>query len=219
MSTPANKQTEKEGKPTPRQGQTPTKGKAAPAKGPAAPKPMGAAPRPSQSPAQTPQVPAKPANQSPAKTGAPPAPKATTPPAPKPRDPSVARRDERREARRLEIQARQRERRHELRQAKRQTLIIRYDLIVAPILLIALVALFLVLNQPIDALISGLIILFAGFTVLAYATVMSPARTSRLARPRTPALEEAEVVEGSIDPEAQPPAAPADQEVERDTSK
>jgi hypothetical protein len=131
----------------------------------------------------------------------------------------VARRDERREARRLEIQARQRERRHELRQAKRQKLLIRYDLIVAPVLLIALVALFLVLNQPIDALISGLIILFAGFTVLAYATVMSPARTSRQARPSTPALGEAEVVEGSIDAEAQPPAAPADQEAGRESTQ
>lgn len=219
MSTPANKQTEKEGKPTPRQGQTTPKGKVTPAKGPTTPKPAGAAQRPAQSAAPTPQAPAKAANQSPAKTGAAPAPKAATPPAPKPRDPSVARRDERREARRLEIQARQRERRHELRQAKRQKLLIRYDLIVAPVLLIALVALFLVLNQPIDALISGLIIVFAGFTVLAYATVMSPARTSRLARPRTPALEEAEVVEGSIDAEAQPPAAPADQEAGRESTQ
>ncbi len=219
MSTPANRQTEKEGKPTPRPGQTPPKGKAAAGKGPAAPKPAGAAPRPSQSAAQSSQAPAKPASQSLPKTGATPAPKAAATPAPKPRDPSVARRDERREARRLEIQARQRERRHELRQAKRQKLLIRYDLIVAPVLLIALVALFLVLNQPIDALISGLIILFAGFTVLAYATLMMPTRTSRLARPRTPALEEAEVVEGSIDAEAQPPAALSNQEAKSKTSE
>lgn len=217
MSTPPNQQAEK--KPAPRQGQASPKGKAAPAKGPTTPKPAGAAQRPAQSAAPTPQAPAKAANQSRATAGATTAPKAATPPAPKPRDPSVARRDERREARRLEIQARQRERRHELRQAKRQKLLIRYDLIVAPVLLIALVALFLVLNQPIDALISGLIIVFAGFTVLAYATVMSPARTSRLARPRTPTLEEAEVVEGSINEENNPPAASSDQEAERESAQ
>jgi hypothetical protein len=211
MNTPTNQQAEKEKKPTPRQSQTPAKGKAAPAKGSAAPKPTGAAPRPTQSAAKTPQAPAQPANQTPAKTGA--------APAPKPRDPSVARRDERREARRLEIQARQRERRHELRQAKRQKLLIRYDLIIAPVLLIALVALFLVLHQPIEALISGLIIVFAGFTVLAYATLMTPSRASRLARPRTPSLEEAEVVESTITEDAQPPAAPSTQEAESKTSE
>jgi hypothetical protein len=128
---------------------------------------------------------------------------------PKPRDPSLARRDERREARRLEIRARQQERRTELRQAKRQTLLIRYDLIIAPILLIGLVSLFLVLGQPIDALIAGLLIVFGAFTVLAYATFIPATRASRLAHPRQPALGEAEVVDSTLSEDAQPPEAPS----------
>jgi hypothetical protein len=222
MSTPANQKTEKEKKPTPRQGQATPKGKTTPAKSTPASQPERAAQRPAQSSGKTAQTPAKAASQPQPKAGAvptpkpatPPAPKAATPPAPKPRDPSVARRDERREERRLEIQQRQQERRLELRQAKRQKLLIRYDLLTAPILLIGLVALFLVLHLPIAALVSGLVVLFGGFTVLAYATLIPTAKTSRAGRPRSPALEEAAVVESTINDDAQPPAAPHDEEAE-----
>lgn len=212
MGTPTNQQAEQEKKPTPRQNQPTAKGKTTPTKStPNTPRQERATPRPNQSAAKTSQPSAKATSQPTPKSGAAPAPKAATPPAPRPRDPSVARRDERREARRLEIQARQQERRLELRQARRQKLLIRYDLIIAPILLIALVAILLVLHQPIGALAGGLLILFAGFTVLAYATLM-PTSARRLARPRSPALGEAAVVESTLDEETPPSAAPADEE-------
>lgn len=211
MSTPPNQQAQKEKKPTPGQNQTTPKGKTTPARSQATPPKQGqTTPRPTQTAGKSSQAPAKPASQALPKAGATPTPKAA-PPAPKPRDPSVARRDERREARRLEIQTRQQERRLELRQAKRQKLIIRYDLIIAPIMLIGLVAILLVLHQPIGALIAGLLILFAGFTVLAYATLM-PSRTTRLARPKSPTLPEASVIETTLDEGTQPPASPADAE-------
>ncbi len=206
MSTPPNQQAQKEKKPTPGQNQTTPKGRTTPAKSAATPaKQTQGTARPAQNTAKPSQAPAKTTSQSLPKAGAAATPKAT-PPAPKPRDPSVARRDERREARRLEIQARQQERRQELRQAKRQKLLIRYDLIIAPIMLIGLVAILLVLHQPIGALIAGILILFAGFTVLAYATLM-PTRTSRLARSKAPTLPEASVVESTLDEGAQPPTS------------
>ncbi len=208
MSTPINQQSQKEKKPAPRQGQgTPKSQAAAPKSTPAQPKPERAAARPAQNAGKAAQVAAKAVNQPQPKAAASPTPKAATPPAPRPRDPSVARRDERREARRLEIQARQQERTRELRQMKRQRLLIRYDLIIAPILLIGLVALFLVIQQPIGALIAGLIIVFGAVTILAYATLMPTSQASRLARPRSPALAEAEVVERTISEGDQPPGA------------
>ena len=212
MSTPTNQQAGKEKKPTPRPNQAQAKAQPAAAKNAASPaKPERATPRPTQSAGKTAQAPAKAASQ--------PLPKAVatpTPPAPKPRDPSVARRDERREERRQEIQARQQERRVELRQAKRQKLLIRYDLIIAPILLIGLVALFLVLHQPIGAIVAGLLIVFAAFTVLAYAT-LPKSRNSRLARPKSSALEAAAVVEGILNDDA-PPAVQADETSENTSS-
>jgi len=182
----------------PKQSQATPKGQAASKKAPAAPKPKGSAQRPAQASGKPTQSSAQTASQPimkeratlAPKTATPPAPKAATPPAPKPRDPSVARRDERREERRLEIQARQQERRLELHRAKRQKIIIRYDLIIAPILLIGLVAFFSVTRHPIDALISGLIVAFAGFTLLGFAAFMPGARTRRPARSRPTELTE-----------------------------
>ncbi len=225
MSTPTNQQSGQAKKPAPKPGQAAPQNKTPATKNtPAASKPAQTTPRATQNAAQnaakTPQAAGKTASQSTPKTAAP-APRATTapaprtPPAPKPRDPSVVRRDERREERRLEIQARQQERRLELRQAKRQKLLIRYDLIIAPILLIALVALFLVLHLPIEAIVSGIVILFAGFTVLAYAAVGMPTSQSRrLARPGPSALPEAEVVDSTIHADAQTATAEKPAEAE-----
>jgi Flp pilus assembly protein TadB len=112
------------------------------------------------------------------------------------------------------MRARQQERSRELRQAKSQTLLIRYDLIISPILLIALVAFFVVLHLLIIAIVAGLVILFVAFSVLAYATLLPTARTSRLTRRRPPALEEAAVVDSTISEDAPPPAAQADEEAE-----
>ena len=216
MSTPTNQQAGKEKKPTPRPNQAQAKAQPAAAKNTSTPaKPERATPRPTQSAGKTAQAPAKAASQPLPKVAATPTPKA--PPAPKPRDPSVARRDERREERRQEIQARQQERRVELRQAKRQKLLIRYDLIIAPILLIGLVALLLVLHQPIGALVVGLLIVFAAFTVLAYAT-LPKSRSSRLAHPKSSALEAAAVVESTLNDDA-PPAVQADEGSENTSSQ
>jgi hypothetical protein len=216
MSTPTNQQAGKEQKPTPRPGQASAKAKTTPAKNTAgAAQPARAAQRPAQSAAKPAQAPAKTPSQALPKSNVAPTPKA--PPAPKPRDPSVARRDERREERRLEIQARQQERRQELRQAKQQKLLIRYDLIIAPILLIALVAVFLVLHEPIVALVGGLVIVFAAFTVLAYAT-LPMSGSKRLARPKSPALGEAAVVESTLNDDAPPPASQASDEADENTA-
>src|SRR5579862_9415889 len=222
MSTPTNQQAGKEKKPPQKQGQTTAGNKSAAKSTSAAAKPAQITPRPAQNAAKTPQAAAK--TTSPAtpkattasapKAGTQSAPKAATPPAPKPRDPSVVQRDVRREERRLEIQARQQERRQELRQAKRQKLLIRYDLIIAPILLIVLVSLFLVLHLPIEAIVSGIVVLFGGFTVLAYAAVGMPTRSASLARPKTPTLPQAGVVESTIDEEMPAPATQTDEETE-----
>lgn len=217
MSTPTNQQAGKEKKPTPRPNQAQAKAQPTSAKTTPTPaKPERATPRPTQSAGKTAQAPAKAASQPLPKVAATPTPKA--PPAPKPRDPSVARRDERREERRQEIQARQQDRRVELRQAKRQKLLIRYDLITAPILLIGLVALFLVLHQPIGAVVAGLLIVFAAFTVLAYATLPT-SRNKRLARPKSSTLEAAAVVESTLNDNAPPPATQADEADENTSSQ
>src|SRR5579885_376037 len=136
-----------------------------------------------------------------------PAARSTTPPAPKPRDPSVARRDERREQRRAEIQARQQARRLELQRAKRQALLIRYDLIIAPILLVGLVVFFVVTHQPLDAIISGAVVFVAAIALLAFATLM-PTRATGPSRPN----QQAEAPKDSPQNNAQPPAEqPEDQ--------
>lgn len=206
MSTPTNQQAGKKKEPSPKPGQTTPTGKTTPSSKntPTASKTGQTAPRAAQSAAKTPQAAGKTPNQAVSKTGT----------APKPRDPSVVRRDERREERRLEIQARQQERRQELRQAKRQKLLIRYDLIISPVLLVILVPLFLLVHLPIEALVSGLIVLFGGFTVLAYAAVGMPTRSARPARPRPSTLPEAGVVDSTLNEDTPPAATPSDAEAE-----
>jgi hypothetical protein len=208
MSTPTDQQAEKEKKPMPRRPAAMSKRK------PAASQPERALQRPAQEAKQTPKAQAQSSSQPLPKAAPAPAPKAATPPAPKPRDPSVARRDERREARRLEIQARQQERHRELQQVKRQKRLIRADLIIAPIVLIGLVTFFAVIQQPIDALISGVIVVFAALSVLAFAT-LRPTRTSRLARPRTTALPDATVIDSTASEGAAPPEAQPDQRTDQ----
>lgn len=139
-----------------------------------------------------------------------PAAKATTPPAPKPRDPSVARRDERREQRRAEIQARQQDRRRELQQAKRQKLGIRYSLVVAAVLLLALVSFFNVAEHAfvVSLIVAGAIVI-AEFVFLAVMTMTTPKRTGY--RPRASAAASARLAPPRSDAainDAQEAAAP-----------
>ncbi len=209
MNTPTDRQTEKEKEPAAKPGQPARPGgQAGTSKRPPAVSPPTRTPqRTGQSSAKTNQPTARAASQPPTKTSASPSPRAAAPPAPKPRDPSVARRDERREERRAEIQARQQARRLELQRAKRQTLLIRYDLIIAPILLVGLVVFFVVTHQPLDAIISGVVIFVAAIALLAFAALM-PTRATGPSRPN----QQAEAPKDSPPDNAQPPAGqPEDQ--------
>ena len=84
------------------------------------------------------------------------------------------------------MQARQQEQRRELQQAKRRTLIIRYDFIIAPLLLIGLVVFFVLMHQTLDAVISGALVVILAIALLAFATLMPTRNTSRPARSSTP---------------------------------
>lgn len=102
------------------------------------------------------------------------------------------------------MQARQQEQRRELQQAKRQTLLIRYDLIIAPILLIGLVVFFVLMHQTLDAVISGAVVLILAIALLAFATLMPTRNTSRPAGSRTPALREGPASDDAPHSEEQP---------------
>src|SRR5579885_1814332 len=209
MNTPTDRQTEKEKKPAAKASQPARPGGqvGASKRSPVVSQPIRTPPRTDQSSVKTNQPAARAASQPPTKTPASPSPRAAAQPAPKPRDPSVARRDERREERRAEIQARQQARRLELQRAKRQALLIRYDLIIAPILLVGLVVFFVVTHQPLDAIISGAVVFVAAIALLAFATLM-PTRATGPSRPN----QQAEAPKDSPQNNAQPPAEqPEDQ--------
>lgn len=108
------------------------------------------------------------------------------------------------------MQARQQMRRRELQRAKRRTLLIRYDLITAPILLIGLVVFFVVTRQPL-ALISGAVVLVAAVALLAFATLMPTRNTSRPTSSEAPKPQDGPASDG-----AQPSADQSDDQATSD---
>lgn len=216
MNTPTERQTEKEKKPGANQSQPTTpRGQAGTSKRPPiAPQPARAPQRASQGTGKPNQSSTRTASQPATKATTPSAPKAATPPAPKPRDPSVAQRDTRREERRAEMQARQQVRRRELQRAKRRTLLVRYDLMIAPILLIGLVVFFIVTNHLPDAIISGAAVFVAAVALLAFATLMPTRAISPLPRSET-----SEAQDGPASDSAQPSAEQPDDQATSDDQK
>jgi hypothetical protein len=103
----------------------------------------------------------------------------STPPAPRPRAPGAAERDTRLEERRVQIRARQQERRQEVQQAKRSKLGTRYSVIVGLLLLVGLVSFFEIEHQPLYAIISGVGILVALIAVVVVLNVAMPTRRAR----------------------------------------
>ena len=176
MSTPTNRQAEKERKPGAKPNLPAAKGQGTPIKrAPTTPQSARAGQKPAQKEVTRVEPDTKAVSVHEEKTKA--------APAPKPRDPSVARRDERREQRRAEIQTRQQDRRRELQQAKRQKLGIRYSIVVAAVLFIGLVAFFSFEHEWLATGISAAAVLLIELAILAFMTIAAPKRSSY--RPRS----------------------------------
>lgn len=182
MSTPTEKQSKGTPKPGEKPARPPANGQARAAQKPtAAPQPGRPATAPRQGAGQQSQLKTTPAPQ--AKTASPTTPKTTTPPAPRPRAPGAAERDQLLEERRLQIRARQQERRQEVQQAKRQKLGTRYSIIVAAVLLVGLVSFFEVEHQTLAAVVSAGVVLVCLLVLLAVFNLTMPARKAA-SRPR-----------------------------------
>ena len=182
MSTPTNRQAGKERQPGAKSNPATAKGQGTSVKR-ATTTPQGA--RTGQKPAQKEVTRVAPDTKVVIEPGE----KTKVSPAPKPSDPA-ARRDERLEQRRAEIQARQQDRRRELQQAKRQKLGIRYSLVAAAVLLVALVSFFNVAEHAfvVSLIVAGVIVI-AEFVFLVVMTMTTPKRTSY--RPRASAAASA----------------------------